>query len=121
MTWYYSQSTGHLTRNSKTVSKSGYSGSGKGKNNPKMQDKSNVGPIPRGNWTIGKPRDTKNHGPHVMDLTPNAHSALGRTEFLIHGDSVSHPGTASQGCIILPRNIREKISGSGDHALVVTE
>ena len=121
MPWEYSQSTGHLTRSGATYYKKGYSGSGMGKNNSAMQDKRAVGPIPRGKYKIGKPRDTKNHGPHVMDLTPDGHNALGRTEFLIHGDSVSHPGTASQGCIILPRVIREKISGSGDHTLIVTK
>ena len=121
MPWTYSQKTGYLTRGGHTYSKTGYSGAGVGKNNPAMQDKRAVGPIPRGKYKIGKARDTDLHGPHVMDLTPDGHNALGRTEFLIHGDSVSHPGTASQGCIILPRAVREKISGSGDHALIVTE
>jgi hypothetical protein len=45
-----------------------------------------------------------------FDLTPDGHEAHGRTEFLIHGDSVDAPGTASEGCIILSPAIRKKIA-----------
>lgn len=39
--------------------------------------------------------------------------------FRIHGDSIRAPGTASHGCIILPRAIRDRIWASGDRALQV--
>lgn len=120
MTWKYDQESGDLYLNDKFVS-SGYSGAGDGKNNPAMQDVHNVGPIPRGEYEIGSPSDTKTHGPYVLHLTPaETNDMHGRSGFLIHGDSVVHPGTASEGCIILPRTVRERIWESGDIALTVT-
>ena len=120
MTWHYSQSTGQLTHDGRNVGRPGYSGAPAGINNPDMQQIVDVGPIPRGQYRIGRPRDTETHGPHVMDLTPVGHTALGRSQFLIHGDRVAGPPrSASQGCIILPPDVRDRISGSGDNSLVV--
>ena len=118
MPWTYSQSTGALTHNGVAVA-TGYSGAGAGRNNSTMEGTANVGPIPRGAYTVGPAYNTTTHGPHVMRLTPNGHTALGRSGFLIHGDNASH--TASQGCIILPRNIRDRISASTDNALTVVQ
>ena len=119
MTWKYEQSTGELTRNSRHVAV-GYSGAGDGKNNPDMQDVHNVGPIPRGTYTVCAPSDTETHGPYVLGLAPSASNNMcGRSGFLIHGDSKEHPGAASQGCIILPRAIREQIWDSRDEELEV--
>jgi Protein of unknown function (DUF2778) len=121
MPWSYSQRTGQLARNEIVVG-DGYSGAGAGKNNPLMQQLTDTGPIPRGRYRIGSPRNTTNRGPHVMDLTPIGHNALGRTEFLIHGEKKGvAPGSASKGCIILGPNIRHQISASGDNELIVTE
>ena len=98
----------------------GYSGSGEGKNNPALTRVRDVGPIPVGAYTIDSPRDTPLHGPYVLPLIPSATNEMyGRSGFLIHGDSIEHPGTASQGCIILPRSIRESIGQSGAHELQV--
>lgn len=118
MHWTYSQSTGRLTRNGTTVA-TGYSGAGPGRNNPAAQATHNVGPIPRGTYSIGLPHDTHSHGPHVMALTPVGHNALGRDGFLIHGDNTRHD--ASTGCIILPRDIRNQISTSGDNTIEVVQ
>src|SRR6266850_4122660 len=53
-------------------------------------------------------------------LTPDASNQMfGRTAFLIHGDSVVEPGTASRGCIIMSRGIRNEVAPSGDHVLTV--
>ncbi len=38
---------------------------------------------------------------------------------MIHGDSTTEPGQASQGCIILPLQIRKKIWDSNDRDLRV--
>lgn len=119
MTWTYKQATGSLSHNGNYVA-TGYSGAGDGKNNPAMQDVRNVGPIPVGEYVIDDPCDTRTHGPYVLGLTPAAgNNMCGRSGFLIHGDSVVHPGTASQGCIIVPRLVREDIWKSGDTALTV--
>ena len=80
-----------------------------------------LGPIPKGLYTIGNPRNTSNRGPHVLDLIPKGHTALGRTEFLIHGDNIKNPGKASEGCIIMLRLVREKIAKSGDKLLKVVQ
>jgi hypothetical protein len=117
--WTYNQSNGSLTRNDVPAGE-GYSGFGEGKNNPALQTVHDVGPIPQGLYSIGPPHDTPTHGPHVMALTPAAGTnTFGRDGFLIHGDSIANPGTASHGCIILPRAIRDEIASSGDHQLQV--
>ncbi len=118
MPWTYHQRTGRLFHDQTAVAK-GYSGSAKGINNPGMEHVRNVGPIPHGKYSIGAQYDTTAHGPHVMALSPIGHTALGRTEFLIHGDNVAANQTASQGCIILPRHIRDRIARSGDKVLNV--
>ena len=120
LAWTYTQSTGELQQNSKQRA-TGYSGAGEGKNNPAMEHVRDVGPIPRGAWTItGPPSDSRSHGPYVLRLEPAAETAThGRDGFLIHGDSKAHPGSASQGCIILPRAVREEIWHSGDRDLEV--
>jgi hypothetical protein len=46
---------------------------------------------------------------------------FGRTGFLIHGDAVHAPGTASEGCVILSRTTREQIWESHDHVLQVVD
>lgn len=100
----------------------GYSGKGIGKNNPAMDNVANVGPIPRGRYTIAELIEhTDAHGPYVLRLEPDpANDMHGRSGFLIHGDSEAHPGEASEGCIILPRPVREKIWTSGIRTLLVT-
>lgn len=118
--WTYEQVTGRMLQDGERVA-IGYSGAGEGKNNPDMQDIHNVGPLPKGNYTICAPVDTVTHGPYVLRLDPDpANEMFGRAGFLIHGDSVVHPGTASEGCIILGKLIRVKIWESDDHQLEVT-
>ena len=98
----------------------GYSGFAEGKNNPAMQDVHNVGPIPQGTYEIGEPFDTETHGPYVLRLMPTGPTnTFGRAGFLIHGDSVKAPGTASEGCIVLPRVVRDAVAKSGDNELKV--
>jgi len=118
--WTYSQKSGLLSQDDREVAH-GYSGAAEGKNNPNMQDVHNVGPIPEGDWTItGPPLDTKPHGPYVLKLNPNPETeTFGRSGFLMHGDSKERPGTASQGCIVVPRTVREKVWTSGDRDLKV--
>lgn len=112
--WTYEQLTGRLLHYGAEVA-IGYAGAGDGKNNPDMQGVHNVGPLPVGRYTICAPCDTQTHGPYVLRLTPDAKNDMcGRAGFLIHGDSVQHPGTASQGCIIMPRAVRERVWNSGD-------
>jgi hypothetical protein len=125
MTWRYEQKTGrllHYENDEATAERVaiGYAGAGEGKNNPAMQDVQNVGPLPVGKYTIGEPSDTKTHGPYVLHLTPDPENEMfGRAGFLIHGDSVVQPGTASEGCMIFSRTVRERIWASEDRQLEV--
>lgn len=117
--WTYRQTTGALSHNGVEVSV-GYSGAGLGKNSPTFQNVHNVGPIPQGRYAIGEPYNTSTHGPYVLRLTPDAANEMfGRSGFLIHGESLKAAGSASLGCIILPRLIRERIWTSLDHLLEV--
>jgi len=124
--WTYHQSSGRLFHDGAPVA-TGYSGFGRGKNSPSMQAARGVGPIPRGRWKIVELYNSQNVGPYALklfaaDATPDdTHDETGRGAFRIHGDSIRNPGTASHGCIILPRAVREQIWKSGDRDLEVVE
>lgn len=119
--WYWEQTNGRLYYDG-LLRGTGYSGAGAGKNNPALQWEENIGPIPEGRYNIEEPRDTPAHGPFVMPLSPYPENQMfGRSGFLIHGDSIKKPGTASEGCIILPRTARQEIWNSGDHTLQVVK
>ena len=99
----------------------GYSGAaGTPQNNPEYCPIHDTGPIPPGMYTIGEPVDTVTHGPFVLPLTPDASNEMfGRSGFLLHGDSKTHPGAASKGCIIMPRAVREQVNAIGPRRLSV--
>jgi hypothetical protein len=121
----YEQATGNMFRvenGARDLIGTGYSGSeaDNGKNNPHAQCERDIGPLPRGAYTIGAP--VMGPSPFSLPLDPApANEMCGRSGFLVHGDSIAHPGTASQGCIILSRPIREAIAASGINQLVVVD
>lgn len=118
--WTYQISSGKFFRPDNDLLTEGYSGFGECKNNADMQHLESAGPIPEGIWYIHAPRDTAEHGPVVMPLTPlPGTETYGRSGFLIHGDSIKHPGEASHGCIIVSRTAREQIAASDDKELRV--
>jgi hypothetical protein len=118
MPWIYNQTTGAITHNGLPVG-TGYSGFRNGRNNPNLENAEGLGPIPRGRYTIGPPHHS-GAGEYVMNLIPVGHNAYGRTLLRIHGERrEGPPGNASTGCIVLPRNVRERIFRSGDHVLEV--
>lgn len=123
--WVWDQSAGTLSRDGKLVAR-GYSGKARGKNNPALQGMTGVGPIPTGRWRLLRVYDSDRVGPFAIvldkaDATPgdDRDDVTGRGAFRIHGDSVRAPGDASNGCIILPRAIREMMWRSGDRDLEV--
>ena len=121
MPWIYHQSTGKLYHDDKLVDAHCYSGKGQWKNRPEAQSMKNRDPIPQGRYTIGAPRLERGpHGPYVIPLRPDPNNHMyGRSAFLIHGDKVGAPGTASEGCIIAKISTRHEIVDSGDHVLEV--
>jgi hypothetical protein len=118
--WTYEQATGVLSKDGIRVGV-GYSGFGPGKNDPATESIPDVGPIPAGLWLISSsPFNSPEHGPYCLRLQPAIGTeTFGRSAFLLHGDSVEHPGQASKGCIILPRDVRSTVWQSGDYRLTV--
>jgi hypothetical protein len=120
MTWTYKQSTGELFQNGVLIA-DGYSGHGSGVNNPELQNIRNIGPIPQGEYVICDPMNPPDHlGPVAMALEPEPDTEMfGRDSFFIHGDNDEVNHTGSDGCIILPHEVRETISNSDDRLLEV--
>lgn len=118
MSWIYFQSTGNLEFGGQFVEK-GYSGAVGYKNDPKSENKEDLGPIPRGRYRIEEPRYSAKTGAYVLPLSPIGHSAHGRKNFQIHGDKIGALGTASTGCIIFTRKTREKIWKSNSRVIEV--
>lgn len=119
--WVWSQSRGLLSRGGSPVA-TGYSGHAEGINNPDMQHVKSVGPLCRGLYTIGAPYQSPKVGPFALPLLPDKENAMaGRSDFRIHGDNDKGDQSASEGCIILPRKIREQIWTSSDKRLQVVE
>jgi len=116
--WQYSQSKGKLLYNNESIG-SGYSGHGQGLNNTKLEMVHNLGPIPRGLWEIGIWFDDKHLGPCVAALRPTDQEVFGRGGFFIHGDNKLMNHTASDGCIILSRILREKLRDSKEKYIEV--
>ena len=141
LAWYYNNDTGELScfpgpgRNYHEFPKSnppnkigrpvpvgkGFSGKrGPWRDNPDYQYARGRGPIPVGKWFIGPRRSVKSDGTPLdnLVLTPAPGTVLkGRSAFLIHGGS--YAGDPSEGCIILPKDVRDQIWNSGDRELIV--
>lgn len=118
--WTYVQRTGELFRDDGERIAIGYAGLGEHKNRPESQELRDRGPLPCGRYAIGPPHATTAHGPYVMRLCPDAANEMfDRAGFLIHGDSRTRPGAASNGCLVLPPAVRTEIWTSGDRTLRV--
>lgn len=124
--WTWQQAAGRMTGPDGRVWR-GYSGKGRGVNNPALQGLRGVGPIPAGRWRMLRVENSARVGPFSIvldkvDARPgdDRDEVTGRDAFRIHGDRVNGPPqSASSGCIILPRIVREAIWRSGDRELEV--
>lgn len=115
----FSQSSGILRHNN-VLFGSGWAGQGIGRNNPDAQQIHNIGPLPRGKYKIGKAYHHPKLGPVVMDITPDPiNEMLGRSLFRIHGAASQNPELSSEGCIIMPREVRQGIDTGIDKDLEV--
>lgn len=120
MSWIYEQKTGRLLSPMGGMMATGYSGAGAAKNSPDEENIRDEGPIPEGLYDIEAPIDSPLHGPFALPLLPSVDNVMfGRSAFYCHGDSLTHPGEASEGCIIMPRFARQAIWSSSDHVLQV--
>lgn len=94
----------------------GYSGHGKGLNNPALVNLIAVGPIPPGLYNIDAPENHPHLGPFAMALLPDSKNNMyGRSEFYLHGDNNYRNHSASLGCIVSSRHDREIIDNLLDN------
>lgn len=118
--WTYSQSTGALSDGNGRTWQC-YAGAGAGKNNPADQAIPDVGPLPRGVYLASDLQNRTKTGPASIALIPApGNEEFGRSAFYMHGDSVLHPGCASEGCIVAPLAARLLFAASHEN-LTVTE
>lgn len=116
----YQQSTGKLTNPDGIVIGTGYSGKSLGLNKPTADHVPQLGPIPRGIYTIGKAEDSPQLGPLSLPLRPFISNNMhGREGFFIHGDNQAMDYTASEGCIVLAHNLRQMIADDSEKLLEV--
>lgn len=116
----YEQSTGELRDAEGNLIGIGYSGNGRGLNNPEMQNAPMYGPIPQGLYEIGAASTHPKLGVLAMTLTPcEEQQTFGRSGFFIHGDNQAMNHSASEGCIILPHSARVAIARNKDRRLQV--
>lgn len=119
--WTYHQRSGELWRNGRRVAV-GYSGHGEGLNNPDAERIRAVGPLPKGRWRMEGIYNSKQVGPFAIILVPeNGTETFGRYAFRVHGDNSKGNKSASHGCLIFPRKIREDMWQLGDHVINVVE
>jgi RHS repeat-associated protein len=118
----------------------GYAGHGQGLNNPANEGveenyadpkKSNAGPLPRGDYTIGPIGDHTVHDQNGRPVTlgnsmrltpvPGATDPVDRSGgYLIHGGDYVHKNS-SQGCPVENPAVRGAIGNSGIHELEVVQ
>lgn len=122
----YAQATGRLwLRDEATAEKAapvgrGYSGHPPYVNQTDAEALIARGPIPRGSYRLVGPFNHVRLGPCVFYLDPAKGNAMfGRSGFFVHGDNEHGNQTASHGCIILSRAIRDKMATTATRTLVV--
>lgn len=119
--WIHVQDTGILIAPDLQIESHGYSGQPPWVNDPSAQAMHGLGPCPVGTYTLGIwVNDHPRLGKMVCPLLPDdTNEMFGRSGFFLHGDSLEHPGYASDGCLIHGRAARLSIKMSFDRRLEV--
>lgn len=122
----YAQSTGRLwLRDEQSQEKAesvgrGYSGHPPYVNETDAEALVARGPIPRGSYRIVGPFNHVRLGPVCFFLDPaKGNTMFGRSGFFIHGDNEYGNSSASHGCVVLSRAIRERIATTPVRTFVV--
>lgn len=116
----FDRKAGTLSLNGVVKAHGIWSGHGDAANDPSREREKGIGPLPAGIYAIGPMRDGGHLGPEVMDLTMIEGDAFGRDLFRIHGDFVGDVDfSASDGCVIAQRLVREWIDAQPDRRLQV--
>ncbi len=122
--WTFNNGTGELLDPDGNHVETGYSGGNCGRNPeginaPAYQYTPDIGPLPVGWYTFGTPVAQSHLGPFAIPLQPDAENDMrGRGGFFCHGDTTPS-GNASEGCIIMSRQTRNRIAASDDKRLQV--
>ena len=126
MNWKFVIKTGHIYDPLGNKVWTGYAGGNEGKNpegvnNPLMVSVAKVGPLCPGFYTMESPLPTSHLGPFAIPLTPDATNVMfGRRGFYCHGDRTQPPPrSASEGCIIAARAVRDQMWGKAFNGQVV--
>lgn len=110
--------SGHIRKNNALIGW-GYSGFGSGLLNPADEYIINIGPIPRGEYTL-ELIQFPSEGPVVFNLKASESTNLhGRSGFHLHWDNRSHNFTASRGCIVIVTTWLFSIFQHGDIIKVI--
>lgn len=121
--WVYSQSRGILWLRVGDETKRigiGYSGHPPYVNDTSAEALKARGPIPRGSYRVGRGFDHVRLGRLVFYLEPASSNVMhGRSGFFIHGDNEYGDNSASFGCIVLKRSVRDRIAAEDIRTLVV--
>ena len=124
-TWTYEQSTGRIFDDSGSYITTGYAGGNcganpEGVNSPECEPTPKVGPLPAGIYYALAPEDSSELGPFAIPLSPAEGNVMyGRGGFFMHGDNKELNKSASEGCIIMPRSVREQFASSKCNLQVV--
>ena len=127
MSWTYCQTTGRLYTPQGVHIATGYAGGNEGKNpegvsNHELQEEKGIGPLPVGLYTFGEVVLKSQLGPFAIPLVPDeANQMYGRGGFYCHGDTFELNQSASEGCIIMPRIVRNEMYASPDRQIQVVE
>lgn len=121
MPWVFVQRTGHVYGPSGSWYLTAYAGNGDFKDNPDAEFIKNHGPLPVGGYTMQTPLEGTHLGPCAIPLEPDSTNDMqGRGDFFIHDDSLDHPGSASDGCLVtVGASSRRTMWASPDHRLQV--
>lgn len=118
--WIYQIADGRLCNASRPwVSYPGYSGRGVFRDDPGATKEVAKGPLPVGLYTCGRPQAHPRLGPAAIRLEPSVTTPMhGRSGFFIHGDNKRGDYSASEGCIVVSREVRD-LFRPGDRLIVV--
>jgi hypothetical protein len=127
----FSQSTGFVTKDDGTFVAKGWSGNDyrpkenptriQGRNNPAMQDKHCVGPLPRDMYRVGPWEPHAELGQLSASLTSmGVGESFGRDGFYIHGPGGDDPANCSMGCIVIPHDARVAVAALNPTTITVT-
>jgi hypothetical protein len=126
----FSQSTGKVTEDDGTLVATGFAGNDSrpgvnpnhahGYLNPAAEYLHNIGPLPKGTYSVGAWGSHPPLGAHSAPLTQTSGQTFGRKGFFIHGPSLDDPLNSSEGCIVISHLQRLAVEALAPSQITVT-